>query len=94
MECFCFFCSTTNSLDGVYRNTQCQKCQADLHICYNCTNYDESAINSCLEKEAENIQIKDCKNFCEYFKASATPRKRDNAAERAAALKKLDSLFE
>ena len=57
-------------MDQIHFRDQCEKCNADLHICKNCTFYDEGAYNECKESSAERVTDKENKNVCEYFKPS------------------------
>ncbi len=49
------------------RRDECPKCTADVHVCLNCTFYDNSYNNDCRETSAERVVDKEKSNFCSYF---------------------------
>jgi hypothetical protein len=81
----CFSCGTELNLKGkIYRTDVCPKCDADVHCCLNCDNYDISAHNKCLEPQAEWVADREKANFCDFFtgnKKTETPivKQRDSA---------------
>lgn len=77
------------------RDAECDSCRADVRCCMNCRHYDPAFNNACLETEAEPVESKDRRNFCEYFLPSAEAFKGDAAgqAREEAARRKLDALF-
>lgn len=89
---FCFQCHFKNSFqDRLSFRTECEKCGADLHICKNCSFYDESAYNECRESSAERVLNKETNNVCEYFcpKDSSSEKKKDSQE----LLKQAEALF-
>ena len=45
----------------------CERCGADLHVCFNCISYDPEVAYQCRDRRAEEVADKDRANFCEYF---------------------------
>ena len=67
------------------RYEECSLCNADLHACIACKNYDPAVSDSCHEDRADFVLDKDKANFCDYFKANPRPYKeKDDAAARRA----------
>lgn len=52
----------------IYRDDDCDKCGASLHVCKMCTFYDEHSYNECREPVAQRILDKEKANFCDTFK--------------------------
>lgn len=91
----CFHCQTELTIiaDKVGRSDTCDRCRSDVHVCFNCTHYDQSAYNECREPMADRVVDKEKRNFCDYFKPGAGKGAGAGADEKAAALKKLNDLF-
>jgi hypothetical protein len=92
MATTCYRCGATLRFDGpVGRRTTCPECDADLHTCFNCRHYDESAAHECREPHAEHIVDKDSSNACDLFQLGdgASRRRRSSSAAR----KDLAALF-
>jgi len=91
---FCHHCGESLEFqEKVFRNDTCRNCGSDVYCCLNCSEYDESAANQCREPQAEEVSVKDRRNFCEYFKLDEKTRSasaRDKAEE---ARRKLEALF-
>ena len=49
----------------------CKACNAELHVCKMCVEYDLSYAKHCKEPTAEEVRKKDEANFCDYFKPKA-----------------------
>lgn len=64
----CHNCQTEWVGEKVGFRETCEKCDFDLHCCYNCFFCDASSYNECHEPQAERILDKEKANFCEYFK--------------------------
>jgi hypothetical protein len=77
------------------RDAECASCRADLRCCMNCRHYDPALNNACRETEAEPVESKDRRNFCEYFVPSAQAFRGGAAGEarQQDARRKLDALF-
>lgn len=71
----------------------CPSCNAELHVCHMCVEYDTSKAKHCREPTAEEVRDKEHANFCDFYK----PRPNAYLAPDVAALDKsragLDSLF-
>lgn len=66
---FCFFCQKSSLFSGSLSfRANCEHCGEDLHICKNCSFYDESAYNECKESSVEKVKEKERNNVCEYFR--------------------------
>lgn len=91
---YCHHCGKPLEFEEkVFRNDTCKSCGSDVHCCLNCREYDESAPNRCREPQAERVDVKDRRNFCDYFslrEGKPTSASRDRASE---ARKKLEDLF-
>ena len=81
MATTCYGCGATLRIDGpVGRRTTCPQCDADLHTCFNCRHYDESAAHQCREPHAEQIVDKDQSNACDLFQlGDGAPRRRGSS---------------
>ena len=92
----CQACGTAVPYDEpIPRDSECEGCHRDLRCCMNCRHYDTSRNNSCRETEAELVEDKTRRNFCEFFSFNrrsfvAGPGKNPREAEARA---KLESLF-
>ena len=93
----CFKCQSELQLskDGrVGRSDECPKCRIDLHVCLNCSYFDQTAYNQCREPQAERVLDKDRRNFCDYFSfKSGKGTTTSGQDQRDAAISKLDELF-
>jgi hypothetical protein len=71
----------------------CKACNAELHVCKMCVEYDVSYAKHCKEPTAEEVRKKDEANFCDHFKpkAGAYVAKDTAAIERSKSA--LDALF-
>ncbi len=85
MATTCYRCGATLRFDGpVGRRSTCPECDADLHPCFNCRFYDETAAHECREPHADHIVDKDASNACELFQLGdgASRRRRSSRAAR------------
>ena len=65
----CHFCKGEIVIkDRVARTAECPSCNADVHCCLNCANYDTSASNRCREPLAEWVSDRERANFCDYYR--------------------------
>jgi hypothetical protein len=71
----------------------CKACNAELHVCKLCVEYDTSYAKHCKEPTAEEVRKKDEANFCDHFKPKAGAHVAKNEAEIAKAKSALDDLF-
>ena len=64
----CHACHTALKLIGIpTRGDVCPNCDADVHCCLNCHNYDPAAHNRCREPHAEWVPDREKANFCDLF---------------------------
>jgi ribosome-binding protein aMBF1 (putative translation factor) len=71
----------------------CKACNAELHVCKMCVEYDTSYAKHCKEPTAEEVRKKDEANFCDHFKPKAGAYVAKNDAEVARSKSALDDLF-
>src|ERR1700736_4646389 len=71
----------------------CKACNAELHVCKMCVEYDVSYAKHCKEPTAEEVRKKDEANFCNHFKPKAGAFRAANSEEQARAKSALDNLF-
>jgi len=100
MKAWCQRCGQEYSVatGGVVpRAATCEKCNADLHACVQCTHYDPRAYNECHEPQAERVNDRRNSNFCDYLKPCAGPPSAPDAARgtsrEQAARARLEGLF-
>lgn len=92
MATTCYGCGKPLRIDGpVGRRTTCPTCDADLHTCFNCKHYDESAAHQCREPHAEHIVDKDQSNACDLFQLGDGAARRRGSSK--AARDQLHALF-
>src|SRR5271168_771149 len=51
----------------------CKACNAELHVCKMCVEYDTSYAKHCKEPTAEEVRKKDEANFCDHFRPRPAP---------------------
>jgi hypothetical protein len=81
--------------EPIPRDSDCEGCHRDLRCCMNCRHHDPTRNNSCRETEAELVEDKARRNFCEFFsfnRRSFVAGRGDNPRE-AEARARLESLF-
>lgn len=94
----CWKCGTDiDAGQPVTRSSLCPVCRSDLHSCRNCAYYEPGSHYDCHETVDELVADKERANFCGEFKLrlvfGGKAGVQAAAAKKAAALKKLDSLF-
>jgi hypothetical protein len=62
----------TSVLVAIVEDSQCPKCQSDLHTCKHCTFFDTSVRNECLQAIPERISKKNHRNECGFFEPKRT----------------------
>ena len=87
---YCIECHTKNTYESPGFRATCEQCSHDLHICKNCSFYDENAYNECRESSADRVADKERNNTCEYFKALQTPQTSEKKED---LLKQAEALF-
>ncbi len=71
----------------------CMACNAELHVCRLCVEYDVSYAKHCKEPTAEEERKKDEANFCDHFNPKVGAYLPRDGAELARARAALDDLF-
>ena len=71
----------------------CKACNAELHVCKMCVEFDTAYAKHCREPTAEEVRKKDEANFCDHFKPKAGAYVAKNVAEIDRARAALDQLF-
>jgi predicted RNA-binding Zn-ribbon protein involved in translation (DUF1610 family) len=92
----CRACGAALSIDEpIGRDAECPSCGHDVRACVNCRHYDTRYNNACMETEAEPVEDKHRRNFCEFFSLSREPYagKGGQADRERAARAGLDKLF-
>ena len=91
----CRACGTPLAIDEpIPRDAECPGCRHDVRSCANCRHFDPRYHNSCREPEADPIEDRHRRNFCEYFQLTREPWSTGKSAARASeARSKLDQLF-
>ena len=70
----CRACGTPTGLEEpISRDSECESCHRDLRCCANCRHFDTRYNNSCRETEAEPVEDKERRNFCEFFTFNREP---------------------
>jgi hypothetical protein len=76
---------------------QCPRCQADLHSCAQCTNFDTSAPFECHKPIPARVSPKDARNECPEFEPRTTVERETKSASSpsspSSAKKAFDDLF-
>ena len=92
----CQHCGAAVSLgEPIPRESSCESCRRDYHACRQCRHYDPALHNACRETEAEMVEDKERRNFCEFFAFNRAPFRaasKDSSRE-AKARSKLEGLF-
>jgi len=89
----CYKCSTLTEAEKIGFRQSCDRCSEDLHICYNCSFYDENSYNECKEVSAERITVKDRSNLCDFFSPKSKESDRAKSDPGADLLAKAEALF-
>ena len=71
----------------------CKACNAELHVCKMCVEYDVSYPNQCREPTVEEVRKKDEANFCDHFKPKAAAYVAQNTAAIERSKSALDAMF-
>lgn len=75
------------------RRDVCKACNAELHVCRLCVEYDVTYAAQCKEPTAEEVRQKQAANFCDHFKPKAGAYVAKADAEITRARSALDDLF-
>jgi len=71
----------------------CKACNAELHVCKLCVDYDTAYPNHCREPTVEEVRKKTEANFCDHFKPKAGAFLAKDHAELERAKSALADLF-
>ncbi len=71
----------------------CKACNAELHVCKMCMEYDVGYAKHCKEPTAEEERNKESANFCDHFKPKAGAYVAKDTGELSRAKSALDDLF-
>ena len=71
----------------------CKACNAELHACKMCVEYDVKYAKHCKEPTAEEERKKEQANFCDHFKPKAGAYVATDHSEREKTKSALDDLF-
>ena len=95
MKLQCWKCGTTlEEMRSPYsRYEECSTCNADLHVCLMCREYDTAVADACREDRADFVLDKDKANFCDYFKPRAGAYQPKDDSKTRAARAELAELF-
>ena len=77
----------------IARLDACKACDAEIHVCKMCVDYDTSYAHHCREPTAEEVKDKERANFCDFFTASPDAYIAQDKSEADGALSKLEDLF-
>ncbi len=77
----CHKCGAAIDLEKVSRRDECHACGADLHVCLNCSLYDQGRANQCFEPQVEPVKEKDRSNYCDYFQFKEEGKKKSGKEE-------------
>jgi len=92
----CQHCGAPVTLaEPIPRESSCESCRRDYHACRQCRHYDPALHNGCRETEAELVEDKERRNFCEFFSFNLAPFRAatKDASREAQARAKLEGLF-
>jgi len=91
----CWKCGSEleNLLLPFSRYEECSTCNADLHACISCRNYDAATSDACREDRADFVLDKDKANFCDYFKVNSKAYEKKDNSEANQAKARLAELF-
>jgi hypothetical protein len=93
LVCWCCGTSLAALSLPLRRLDVCKSCNAELHVCKMCVEYDTSHAHHCKEPTAEEVRKKTEANFCDHFKPKPAAYVAKNDAEVAKAKSALDDLF-
>jgi len=71
----------------------CKACNAELHVCRMCVEYDTSYASQCREPMAEEVRDKTRANFCDFFKPRPDAYVAGDDAAAAKSTAALEDLF-
>jgi hypothetical protein len=71
----------------------CRACNAELHVCKMCVEYDTHYAHHCKEPTAEEVRKKEEANFCDHFKPKSGAYIAPDTMAQSQARSALDDLF-
>ena len=77
----------------IARLDACKACEAEIHVCKMCVDYDTSYAHHCREPIAEEVKDKERANFCDFFKPKPGAYIAQDTSEADSALGTLEDLF-
>ena len=77
----CFKCKNPVASESISFRDECPKCGWDLHVCLNCSFYDEGKANRCREPQADYVKERDRANYCEYFRLKVVGQEKSGKEE-------------
>lgn len=89
----CYNCSSVTEAETIGFRQNCESCHEDLHICLNCSFYDENSYNECREPVAERITVKDRSNLCDFFSPNHDSSASSASEKKADLLAQAEALF-
>lgn len=75
------------------RRATCPECDAELHVCMMCKDYNPRVSDKCDEPRAEHPREQDRANFCDYFSPRPGAYVAPDQAKRQVDRENLTSLF-
>jgi hypothetical protein len=75
------------------RTERCKACDADLHVCKLCREFDPRCLQQCREQMVEEVRDKERANFCDHYKPMPGAWKGGSSAAADAAKSELEKLF-
>lgn len=76
------------------RLEQCEGCEAELHVCRMCVNFNSRVAGGCTEDHAEEVMDKERANFCDYYQPRPGAYVRIDEPRTRATRAQLDALFD
>jgi len=92
----CRACGAVSATAGGERigfRDRCERCNADLHVCVQCSHHDVGAYNECREPSAERVGDRERANRCEYFRPRASGGVEADAPGKGDGLAAAEALF-
>ncbi|MGA2190693.1 MAG: hypothetical protein ABSH33_19405 [Steroidobacteraceae bacterium] len=71
----------------------CKTCNAELHVCRMCVEFEVTYPNQCKEPTVEEVRKKDEANFCDHFKPKEGAFTAKDGAELMRSKSALEDLF-
>jgi len=80
-------------IEPLSRLSSCDACNAELHVCQFCVEYNPKISDRCNESLAEISRNVNQANFCDYFSPNSSAYKQEINAASISAKQKLNDLF-